>query len=408
MGLDKNFEPVLRFAVMSDIHVEDDHTVERERFAKAIQYAYDIAGESASYKELDALYIVGDFADDGSETSMTAAKYIIDKNIKKGTKVVLTMASHEFKHDGEQNARERFVKIFGQPCDTHEIINGFHFIAVSTTDGCHFRAPQKEFAKENLKSAAAAGAKKPIFFFQHPHITDTVYGSINWGEDELTAILMDYPQIINFSGHSHAPINDPRSIHQKHFTSLGTGTLSYFELDEFDKITGTIPDDCEKAAQMLIVEADAQNRVRVYPFDILTNSFFPYIWKVDVPSDPSAFLYTDSRYKTVSAPRFADDAECSLELPRAGVVSISFPQALPADGEIYVNSYDIVIKRASDGTTAKRLSVWSGYYFSDMPQKITRAVDGLDSGAEYTVEIYPTGFFKNTGDSPLQGSFKAL
>ena len=105
---------------------------------------------------------------------------------------------------------------------------------------------------------------------------------------------MDYPQIIYFSGHSHAPINDPRSIHQKHFTSLGTGTLSYFELDEFDKITGTIPDDCEKAAQMLIVEADAQNRVRVYPFDILTNSFFPYIWKVDAPSDPSAFLYTDS------------------------------------------------------------------------------------------------------------------
>jgi hypothetical protein len=103
----------------------------------------------------------------------------------------------------------------------------------------------------------------------------TVYGSANWGEDELTDILMNYPQIIDFSGHSHAPINDPRSIHQRHFTCLGTGTLSYFELDEFDKYYGTIPPGNDRAAQMLFVEADADMRVRVYPYDLITSNFFP-------------------------------------------------------------------------------------------------------------------------------------
>ena len=49
---------------------------------------------------------------------------------------------------------------------------------------------------------------------------------------EFAEILKNYPQVVDFSGHSHVPINDPRSIHQKHFTALGTGSLSYFELDD--------------------------------------------------------------------------------------------------------------------------------------------------------------------------------
>ncbi len=408
MGLDKSFEPVLRFMVVSDIHIEDEDTIERERFSKAIDSAYKIAASSESYKKLDALYIVGDFADNGSETSMQAVKDIIDRNISEGAKVIATMASHEYKFNGEAGARERFARIFAQPFDTHEVINGFHFIAITTTDGCHFRAPQKSFAAEHLKTASADDPKKPIFFFQHPHITDTVYGSINWGEDELTTLLMDYPQIIDFSGHSHAPINDPRSIHQRHFTSLGTGTLSYFELDEFDKITGTIPENKDDAAQMLIVEADANNRVRIYPYDVLTDKFFPCVWKIDMPSDPSTFLYTDERYKTTSVPHFADGVAVAFETAEPGSVTVAFPQALPADGELYVNAYDIVIKRASDKAIIRQLSVWSGYYFTDMPERISQTVTGLEGVTDYIAEIYPSGFFKNRSRVPLTGQFKTV
>ena len=47
------------------------------------------------------------------------------------------------------------------------------------------------------------------------------------------------------------------------------------ELDEFDKIYGTIPPNKENAAQMLFVEADADMRVRIYPYDVITSNFFP-------------------------------------------------------------------------------------------------------------------------------------
>lgn len=410
MALDKNFKPVLRFMVVSDIHYKDERTVERERFETAIKKAYEIAQSSDSYKKLDALYIVGDFANNGSEIQMRAIKETIDNFVNKDeTLVRLTMASHEYsqQNGGEDAAKERFAKIFNLPYDTHEVINGFHFIGVTTTQGCHFKEPQQSFARAELKKAAADDPKKPIFFFQHPHITDTVYGSIGWGEDELTAILMNYPQIIDFSGHSHAPINDPRSIHQKYFTSLGTGTLSYFELDEFDKIYGTVPPDDEQAAQMLIVEADADNRVRVYPYDVLTQNFFPQVWTIDEPSNPDSFIYTDKRYKTTESPEFSADAVFCAKDITENSVNLTFTQAVPDKDSDYVNGYEIILKKA-DGIIAKQLSVWSHYYLYNMPSMMEQVIDNLDSDTEYFVEIYANGFFKNRSDKPLKGTFKTL
>ena len=409
MSLDKNFKPVLRFMVVSDIHYKDEMSVERERFEKAIKKAYEIANSSASYKNLDALYIVGDFATTGTEIQMKAVKETLDTFVKEGTVVRLAMASHEYmeKGGGEEVAKERFGRIFGIPYDTHEIIIGFHFISVSTTGGCRFKDPQKEFARTELKKAAADDPKKPIFFFQHPHLTDTVYGSIGWGEDDLIPILMNYPQIIDFSGHSHAPINDPRSIHQKHFTSLGTGTLAYFELDEFDKIYGTVPPDNKEAAQMLIVEADKDNRVRVYPYDVLTENFFPQVWKIDVPSDPTTFIYTDKRYKTTEAPCFSEDAKFIASDITKDSVKLTFTQAKPDKDSDYVNGYEIIIKN-SDGIIAKQLSVWSHYYLYNMPSEVSQTIDDLDSNTEYFVEIFANGFFKNRSEKPLKGKFKTL
>lgn len=410
MKNEKNFTPVLRFMVVSDVHIHDEEDVERERFTKAIRDAYALSEADAAYNKLDALYVVGDFANSGSEIQMRAAKKIIDENIKPGTLCRLTMASHEFHttpENGEASARALFAEVFpGYPLDSHEVINGFHFIAVTTTHGCSFREPQKAFARDELKKAAAEDSKKPIFFFQHPHLSDTVYGSINWGEDELIPILMNYPQVIDFSGHSHAPINDPRSIHQKHFTALGTGSLSYFELDEFDKIYGTIPPNKKQCAQMLIVEADENNRVRIYPYDVLSGTFFPMVHRIDTPSDPSTFLYTDERYKTTDAPSFAADAAVTVEAKDTSAV-ISFPQAKPEAGADYVNSYTVVLRYA-DGMIAKQFSVWSEYYFVPMPETVSQEIDDLEPDTEYTVEVYPEGFFKNRGKQPLKGSFKTF
>lgn len=400
------FTPILRFAVMSDIHYKDEHTVERERFESAMKTIYDISKKSDTYKYLDALFIVGDFANSGSEIQMKAFKKSLDENVREGTEITVSVASHEFNvnNGGESGALEKLGRIFGMEPDTHKVINGFHFISVSTTNGCRFDDSKQSWVKRELKAAAADDPKKPIFFFQHPHISGTVYGSINWGEDDLTHILMNYPQIIDFSGHSHAPINDPRSIHQKHFTSLGTGTLSYFELDEFDKVYGTVPPKANQAAQMLIVQADKNNRVRVYPYDIISNNYFPFVWKIDCPSNPATFTYTDERYNSTVEPFFRQGAKISVSDISFDKCVITFDQA-SIESE-YVDDYNIIIKRVDSGIICRQISIWSEYYFYNMPQTLSVVAKELEADTKYAVEVYANSFWRKQSKKPLFAEFK--
>lgn len=397
MAFDKDFKPVLRFLVVSDVHYGDEREAEYERMEKAIRTAYELSGE-AEYSKLDALYVVGDFSKNGSEKQMLAFKQTLDENLREGTEVAVSLASHEYMTDGEASALERFGRIFGMEPDTHKVINGYHFISVTSTNGCHFDEAKQAWAAAELKKAAADDPRKPIFFFQHPHIMGTVYGSANWGEDELTAILMNYPQVIDFSGHSHAPINDPRSIHQKHFTCLGTGTLSYFELDEFDKVYGTIPPNENNAAQMLIVEADADMRVRIYPYDLITSNFFPFTWKIDSAWDVDSFLYTDARYKTTLAPYFTEDAKAVISDLKDDGFTVTFDQA-KIEKE-YVDDYNVIVKN-SDGVTVRNSTVWSEFYFYNMPDTISVTFDGLEKGVEYQVYVYANSFWDTRCEKPL-------
>lgn len=396
---DKDFKPVLRFAVVSDVHYKDHDSVERERMAKAIQTAYRLA-DNEDYNKIDALYVVGDFADNGSLTQMQAFKKTLDDNLRPETIWNVCLASHEFFSEGPERAREKLAEVFAQEPNTHRVINGFHFISVSCDHSCRFEDGEKKFSNDCLKDASRDSLEKPVFFFQHPHVTDTVYGSILWGEDDLTPILVNYPQIIDFSGHSHAPINDPRSINQRHFTALGTGTLSYFEGDDYDLCYGTLPPNKEKAAQMLFVEVDADNRVRIYPYDLITDNFFPYVWKIDRPWDVNSYLYTDDRYKTTEVPRFDDDAVINYEVIDSKA-SVTFGQASFLDER--VKGYRVYVKDGA-GHIIRNKNIWSEYYFYNMPETLTVEFDDLEAG-EYCFEIVAESFWKTLSNNNLKSNF---
>ncbi len=402
----ENFKPIIRFIAMSDVHLRDEHSREHDRLVKAINDAYKIAEGHPEYKSIDALVVAGDIATSGSEAQFQRAKEIFDSNLKDETKTIISIASHEFHSAGVEPAYEKLKRILNSDGDTHEIINGFHFVAVSPSSGVSVNDEKKAWVREQLTAAHKDDAKKPVFMFQHPHVSGTVYGATNWGEDELNIVYNDFPQILVFSGHSHAPINDPRSIHQQHYTCLGTGSLSYFELDEFDKACNTIPENSENCAQMLIVEADAQNRVRIYPYDILTGNFFQYVWKIDEPSDPETFIYTDAkRYKEALAPYFKDGAEATVSEVTDCGAKITFPQAT-CDDQPFVNSYDIVIRRKDNNVIESQKSIWSEYYFYNMPETRSIDFDLLDSDTEYVAKITAKGFFHNKSSNCLTVEFK--
>ena len=76
---------------------------------------------------------------------------------------------------------------------------------------------------------ARCDPNRPFFYVQHPHPRDTVYGKCAWGVDDGTStrLLSQFPQAVAFSGHSHEPLTNEKSIWRGAFTSVATGSLRY-------------------------------------------------------------------------------------------------------------------------------------------------------------------------------------
>ena len=401
-----DFKPVLRFAAMSDLHFKDVPSVERERFTRALEFLSEYA-DSSDYKNVDALCITGDFADCGSEIQYQAVKDIFDAKKRPETELLITVAGHEFSEvsGGMDAAYEKLRRIFNTEPDVHKVINGFHFFALSAEHipgkGRNNYGPEKKaWLEKGLETADFEDPERPIFFFQHPHPTNTCYGAIRWSNNDLYPSLAKYPQVIAFSGHSHAPVNDPRSIDQKDFTSCGTGSLSYFELDEFDKIYGTVPPNANKCAQFLIVEADIQKRVRILAYDLITESFFPQQWDIPASWEKSEFIYDSHRPGSECAPYFEKGAELVVSNVKDGGFDLTVPQA--KIDAFYVNSYYV---RITDEKARKvrTVSFWSEYYFADMPETITQRIEGLEPGQYYEMEVWATGFWGRRSVNSLYG-----
>ena len=110
----KKFVPVLRFFAMSDMHIKDVYTKERFYTQLAVQMMYEYAQSCTEYQGVDALCIVGDFANTGTEIQNQVFKDILDKNIKPETQVFIALGNHEFRPEGGGNdaTMEKLKRIF--------------------------------------------------------------------------------------------------------------------------------------------------------------------------------------------------------------------------------------------------------------------------------------------------------
>ena len=74
----ENFNPILRFVAVSDVHYKNERSKETERMEKAMNAAYRIAENHPTYKNLDALVVVGDF-DNELQTALANALLVVRK-----------------------------------------------------------------------------------------------------------------------------------------------------------------------------------------------------------------------------------------------------------------------------------------------------------------------------------------
>ncbi|MEI6579850.1 MAG: metallophosphoesterase [Eubacteriales bacterium] len=399
--------PVLRFVVCSDIHMEDSADCRQYgRLEQLFKDSYKYA-ESQPYSAIDAFIFDGDIINYGTKAQADNINAVVNKYKKVETPLMCVYDNHDIGDGG--NTIANCEKWFGVPANEDREINGFHFITVSYDNNSRLYATRLPSLYKQLNDAKKEDPKKPIFVFNHRNIEGTVYGSTDWGTFELSPVLNNFPQIIDFSGHSHYPVNDPRSCSQYFFTNFNCGTLSYVELEP-GMSYGTVPPDAQGTAQFYIVEVYADNSVAVKPFNIMTGGFFSVpssysdeqlIYYITNPSDRSGFSYTNGRYTTADAPVWPKDAKAEFSGITATGATVTFTQAL--DGE-ETHSYSVMLKK--DGFIVGTYKFWSDFYLEPMPNTSSWTFKDLKPDAKYTVEITAFDTYMKQTKTPLTASFR--
>ncbi|PLT33437.1 fibronectin type III domain-containing protein [Bacillus sp. V5-8f] len=227
-----------------------------------------------------------------------------------------------------------------------------------------------------------------------------MYGS-EWGFEENRDLLYNtfkkYPQIISFSGHTHYPLDEPRAIHQKDFTSVETASLKDMWV-EAGYIQGEMPPGAETFSQGLIVEVHGE-KVVIHRRDFRENNPVGQPWTIDHPSDKGSFQYTERRDER--KPHFPNKSNLVVLDSTDTEMNILVPQA---EDNLLVHSYKIVAKNKS-GQVVKEIAAFSEFYNDPVPDELVFPIKGLQSGTSYTIEVYAIDSFGNSS-TPLKAAAK--
>lgn len=382
-----DFTPVIRFVACSDSHLKSAAGKGSYRLEKTAKLAYAIAKADDEYNNLDAFLINGDITNDGNIDQFAGFKVVADKYIKSETELLPIIANnHDFRNMKKQTVAY-FSQLMGKDTDYHKVVNGYHFIGISTSDveGVNYTEEQRVWLKAQLDEAVKDDPNKPIFVSQHEHVRNTVYGSSDfdgWGIDDFSDILEQYPQVVDFSGHSHYPLNDPRSVWQGSFTAIGTGALAYMELTVEDQ-RKVHPTGNGLEAQFWIVELDKDSNMRLRGIDLIEEKVLcEYI--LANPANPDNREYTPEKQTARStAPVFDENAKLKVT-KFARNISVKFDAAKSTNTEpVFLYKVKVI---NSDGEVVKSDWVLPKYYSATVEKTEHLNLGKFDKG-DYTVSV---------------------
>ncbi|WP_312470614.1 metallophosphoesterase [Neobacillus sp.] len=387
-------QPTLQMAVMSDVHINQGYP--NNKFKQALT---DLKNIAPGY---DTIAVVGDFTDRGFEEDYKAFKQILGENKNPGAEQFITMGNHEYFESNYDKAstvtdemmQKRFMDYNGDPLSTiyfDKWIKGYHFISLAgelsaktlslaygnipdAKDWAYISEEQYQWFERTL--AVEAASNKPIFVFLHQPIANTVYGSDKWNagfdSKRLLTILKKYPQAILFSGHSHYPLNHPKSIYQDGFTMVNTSSVEY-TWNENGRIPGF--------SQGYLVNV-YDDRV-----EMKSREFSDGTW---IKSTTIPIPYKEAAKDTVK-PTFT--ANSNLRISNLGTTTVTLSWDQGQDNTA-IDRY--VIKES--GKTIQ--TVYSQYWKPE--EAVSATINNLVPHTSYTYEIYALDAWDNLSADPIK------
>ena len=226
--------PRLRFGVVSDIHLTTPASCAMTE--RAFRYF--------RARGADAVMIPGDLTDWGLRSGLEYLKATWDR-VFPGTETVplFCTGNHDFEgwaygdmtmemHANGYSEDEALSKL-GLAAEWERVFGEKYApIRVRTVKGYDFISAEWDSFGEFPEWMAANGGRfrgdRPFFYFQHPPAKGTTPDGDGWADQgACVKALRGFPNAVAFTGHSHRPFNDERSIWQGEFTVLATPSLSY-------------------------------------------------------------------------------------------------------------------------------------------------------------------------------------
>ena len=407
--------PVLRVGIFSDTQSYPGKTTDRGQIAMR-RVLDQLKGQG-----IDVLVYAGDISDNGNQLVYKEYRETFREVFgDDGPEEFAIMGNHDYWNGMEpSDAQRNFMEGMGlDAINKSKVVRGYSFIAVSPdssdcTDGA-FGESDQAFVKAEVEAALARDPEKPVFVITHQHARGTVYGSEGWGVQAITDTLAPYGNVVHFSGHSHFPVQDERSIHQKDFTAIGTSTLAYCELEK-GRVYGPVPPRAGDCHEYLVMEVFADRLViKRFREDSGAEIKPGRRWTVPLPLKRETFRYTDKRAATRVAPCFPAGAKGAVSFPEEAEVEKTFLLSFDAARhDDFVETYVVRCKGARpDGSWEE---IWENLYYADYyrgpakmedPFRIWIAKEGLEPGRAYRFEIVPMESFGKTGTEPLVVDFR--
>ena len=386
--------PILRMLVISDVHNKTD------RLTKAIASTWSYA-QTQQYKGFDAVLIVGDLTDNGTDEElgsiMSAYKNAVAAT-GQSIPLISCMGNHEFGnkvHSDEENAQyiARFEKHVGHKATQEFDIKGIKFLALSPDNHAGNYTTATNFAMNALKGY---DKEKPVFVLQHYPFANTVFGSEGTDKGSLLReAIGKYTNVIDLSGHSHAPITNLRTLYQQ------KGGFTGYNCGSFTNSLGTTNDiggsGYYQSEQFSIFEVYDDNITDVKLYDMGTDKILDTQYQLGAKVNNTL----DYLKKATQKPVFKADDKVTITSVGTTAVEVSFPQATDDDK---IEKYRVDVLDAS-GKSVANSQITSYYFKVDAPDTLSQAVIGLKEKTEYTATVTAVDFYGNESEPLKSGKF---
>ena len=402
---------VFSFAAISDIHIgRNANELERNKFKNALLQLKEYAAKNDT-DGIDAVLAVGDLFEGsgygGANTSGNINTYKqIYESVFDPTKIPMIHAvgNHDLKWDSTaKNVAADHNSQFGQKYfqfdidqnalategNRHCVVNGYHILTLLpvTSTNVSYTQATKNWLDKTLSEITTADPNAYVIVLTHPMIYDTVYGSTlgrepgttltdMWATSDLTDILSKYNQVITFGGHLHFPINDPRTIMQTAFTSLGCGSVNYMAIEDGkyeNMASATTMKDNTEYSQGLLCQIDENGNMRITRMDFYNETTINTAWEISHPTSDGSHLtkYGKDRANAENnqAP-VVSTVEAILGTPNSsGKQNVSIQFAAATDDE-FAHHYTLEFKMA--GKTRRTFNILSDFYRAASPDQMKK------------------------------------